>query len=132
MAGSTIEPLTLTLMDGAERGFRLTMKEIRALTRRFGSDLMNTSVSEYSISVLWEALLDKPSEMTEDDFAALLPPDPEILLGFFQALQKHCSPASNEKYRPTKAAEKAAMNGSSSSTPSGASASDVMPMTSGT
>lgn len=101
MSKSTIEPLTLMCLDGEERGFLLTHRVLREL----GKDGISTSTAlvEFVSLGLHKSLVG-PS-MTEEELDVVLPPDPEMLLNFWNELRKHCSPKANEKYRPTTASE---------------------------
>jgi hypothetical protein len=106
---NAIDPLPFTLIDGSEKHFLLRLSHLKKATEAargngnsgggaaalagFGMDVL--------IRSLYDAMTDKGG-MTREEFEDLLPGDPEILNGFFEALQKHCSPAANEKYRPQK------------------------------
>lgn len=118
MSPSTIEPLSLDCLDGQERKFLVTLGTVRRIARAGVSE--KTTEADFVITALHQSQVD--SSLSEDDLAAVLPPDTKLLLNFWQALVKHCSSRGNEKYRPTMAGPEA-MNGSSSH-PSGESGSD--------
>jgi hypothetical protein len=99
---SGLPTLKFTTMDGVEREFRLTMREQRDIANKFGEKLAQTSVATFIPSILYMCLVDK--SITEDEFASILQPDEELLIGFYTTLREHCGKSinGNEKYRPTK------------------------------
>lgn len=101
---SCIAPLKFTTVDGAEREFRLTMRQQRDIANKFGPALVNMTLSAALPGILYECLVDKAA-VTEEEFIDILPPDEELLTGFYKALREHfCGPKveGNEKYRPPK------------------------------
>lgn len=115
MIVSCIEPLPFTTTDGAERKFRLTALEEAKISQKLGSDFLAMSLSVAMPKMLFVCLID-PGDLTEDEFASVLPPDSDLLLGFWSTLKAHYRgapevQAANERYRPTKAATQAT-NGS--------------------
>lgn len=100
-------------LDGEERGFLLSHKIIRALSKTGKIAVGSTSMAEF-ISVGLHAALQGP-EMTEDELDEVLPADNELLTEFWAALVKHCSGGqANDKYRPTTARNGTGQTGSNS------------------
>lgn len=100
---SSIEPLEFTTLDGAERKFRLTMRNHKNLAEKFGASWLTMTVSAGLPHILYECLVDAEKEeglLTEEQFMDLLPPDETLLLGFYEALKERFTPAVNERYRP--------------------------------
>lgn len=71
-----IDPTKLTLNDGKEYKFLLSMGGLRRLKEKFGvktvAGILERDACDVGIPVLYEALLDR-GDMTEDEFADLLP-----------------------------------------------------------
>lgn len=112
---SCIEPLPFTTVDGVERRFRLRAREQALISQKVGADLLAMRLAVALPKMLYECLVDADG-MTEDEFLDVLPPDTELLSGFWAALTEHYSgPPSvrqaNERYRPTRGATQPA-NGS--------------------
>lgn len=103
---SCIEPLKFTTLDGAEREFRLTAYEEARISQNLGSDFLTMSLMAAMPRMLFVCLVE-PGDLTLETFSSLLPPDSELLLGFWNALKEHYRGTpeiqqANEKYRPTK------------------------------
>lgn len=101
---NVIDPLPFTLLDGNEYHFLMTMKNVKDASRDLKLTAENASAFglEVTIRSMFNAMVDKPEGMTQEQFENLLPGDPEIISGFMDFLRLHCSPKQNENYRPTK------------------------------
>lgn len=96
---SSIESLSFVTLDGAERKFRLTMRNHKNLAERFGSGFLQMTLSVGLPHILYECLEDK-NDITEEGFIDVLPPDEELLISFYSALKKQFTPTVNDRYRP--------------------------------
>ncbi len=71
-----ITPVTMTLIDGEERKFLLSMGGAKRLKARFNvktlKDILALDAEEGGTAILWEALLDK-NGLTEEQFREKLP-----------------------------------------------------------
>lgn len=76
MADRPIDPVTITLLDGREHSFLLSMGSIRRLKKRLEVStikaLFDQDLEAIGIPLLWESLLDK-GDLTEEQFADSLP-----------------------------------------------------------
>ncbi len=76
------DPIKLTLLDGKERGFLLSMGAIKRLKGRFKAktvaDLLTKDTEDVLVPVLFEALVEKDG-LDEDRFTDLMPVDFEAI-----------------------------------------------------
>lgn len=80
-----INPITIELIDSTGHGqvarFLLSMGGIRRIKTKFGVKTMQEllggkyDVDEVAVPILFEAMLEKPAELTEDKFADMLDAD---------------------------------------------------------
>lgn len=100
MSERPITPVAITLTDGQERKFLLSLGALKRIKERLKLDtlqeLLNRDIVDCGIPILWEALLDK-ADMTEDRLADLLPADVQALIRSIMALLGVSMPES----RPT-------------------------------
>lgn len=82
MEARPITPLTLSLIDGTERRFILSIGDLNRLKTRFKMDQFKDFLAlgelVICVPILYAALLDK-GDMTEDALADLLPAHLEML-----------------------------------------------------
>jgi hypothetical protein len=101
----TIEPLSFWLNDEREAKFILDFARIRQATAGTKAEANTANAASFGIELiartLYLGMLDK-GDLTFEEFESLLPPDPELLQGFYEALKDHCGMKQNEKYRPRK------------------------------
>ena len=83
-----IEAVSLTLINGEQRQFLLSMGAIKRLKARFKAptlkELLDRDVEAIGVPILYEAMLDR-NGMTEDQLADMLP---SHLVELGQAVQK--------------------------------------------
>lgn len=107
MTPRAVEVLTLTLIDGKEYRFLLSAGGGRRLKERFKVETFNkfleADVYEVGPPLLFEAMLDKPDQLTEEKFTDLLPGGIEYLTRAIFAVLGHSLP--EPKDRPTSASE---------------------------
>jgi hypothetical protein len=102
-----IEPLPFWLNDGREAHFKLSMAQVRKAVAGFGGEFpsdQNALGLEMTARVLYAAMVDTFG-LSFEEFEALMPADPELITGFYDALKQHCGVGAgdrNEKYRPRK------------------------------
>lgn len=106
MSETPLDPVRLTLMDGKEGRFLLTMGAIRRLKVRFGvktiKDLLDRDVEEAGVPILFEAMMDKTAGLTEDQFAEQLPAHLDSVMSALGQLMASSFPQ-QPKTRPTPA-----------------------------
>jgi hypothetical protein len=108
-----IEPLALTLLDGAERKFRLTYGALRRVKARLGvasiSEMMAAN-EEAIIVMLYESMVDRA--LTFDEFCEVVPLDLRKLSEFVSQLGK--AAGLFDAANPPKASEAVTSTGSDS------------------
>ena len=74
------EKVTVELLDGREATFRLSMAGLNRLAERTGqpAEELVRSPLKHSVSILWEAMIEKGST-TEQELAELLPAHLDII-----------------------------------------------------
>ena len=84
-----ITPVSLLCVDGQERKFLLSMGGIRRLKSRLGvktlAEIFQQDIEAAGIPIFYEALQDR-GDMTEDQFANLLPSDLPTLMDALMTL----------------------------------------------
>lgn len=95
-----ITPVSLLCVDGQERKFLLSMGGVRRLKQKLGSktlqEVLQRDIEEAGIPILYEALLDR-GELTEEQFADLLPSDLPTLLDAIMTLLDRSYPAKKQR-----------------------------------
>lgn len=85
----------LRLIDGVEKEFLLSMGSLRRLKKRFGvtliKELLDRDAEEIGVPLLYEAMVDR-GNMTEDEFANLLPANLDIILRTVMSLLGYSFP----------------------------------------
>lgn len=88
MSTHLVEPLALTLLDGAERKFRLTYGALRRIKSRLGVATIAEVFSaneDAIITMLYESMLER-GEMTFDEFCEVVPLDFKAVADFVSKL----------------------------------------------
>jgi hypothetical protein len=84
-----ITPITITLQDGQERKFLLSLGGLKRIKERLKvknlADVFQMDAVDAGIPLLWEALIDKGS-MTEAQFSDMLPADLQAIAQSMAAL----------------------------------------------
>jgi hypothetical protein len=101
------KPLELELADGRVYRFLLSAGGIKRIKQRLNvaslQELLNRDAIDCAIPMLWEAMLDKPKDMTEESFSDLLPAHLESLIKCVMHLLNISMPDNID--RPTGAGE---------------------------
>lgn len=111
MAERPISPVTMTLCDGQERKFLLSLGGLKRIKEQLKlatlRDVFEMDAVDAGIPLLWEALLDK-GDLTQQQFADLIPADIEHVTRTIVQLMGASLPEKNPTLPPP--VETAAVN----------------------